>query len=66
MFGEHGCKFLKEWLQQGPNFKHPWPPTASQPWLPLVAEWCQDCEKYREVDIPISKLLVEVKGLVVP
>ena len=59
--GAHGCKCIKEWLQQGADFKPPWPPTASRPWPPLVAEWCQGCD-----DIPLSDLLVEVKGLVVP
>ena len=29
-----------------------------------MAEWCQGCDDFREVDIPLSDLLVEVKGLV--
>ena len=32
-----------------------------------MAEWCQGCDHFRDVDIPLSSdLLVEVKELVVP
>ena len=60
---EHGCKCLKEWLQQMPNFKSAWPLRASQPWPPLVAGWCQGWEQFREVVTHLSDLLLEVKVL---